>query len=63
MKQPTNKDKTHCKRGHPLTGDNLYIDGSGFRRCRECIKINNDRNNAKRNPKPFSELEYGDEET
>jgi hypothetical protein len=28
--------KTHCKRGHPLSGDNLYI-GTGNRRvCRTC---------------------------
>lgn len=57
MKQPLNKVKTHCKHGHPLTGENLYIDGSGFRRCRVCIKDNNDRNNKKRNPKPFEDLD------
>lgn len=28
---------THCKRGHPLSGDNLYINpGSGQRVCRSC---------------------------
>ena len=26
--------KTHCKHGHPLTGDNLYYHGQ--RRCRKC---------------------------
>ncbi len=29
--------KTHCKRGHPLSGDNLYIWApSGFRQCKKC---------------------------
>lgn len=31
-----NARKTHCKRGHPLSGDNLYIDATGRRHCREC---------------------------
>ncbi len=28
--------KTHCKRGHPLSGDNLTIDKHGWRYCRAC---------------------------
>ena len=28
--------KTHCLKGHPLTGDNLLKLKSGRRRCREC---------------------------
>ena len=28
--------QTHCKRGHPLSGENLYVDDRGYRRCREC---------------------------
>ncbi len=33
-----NARKTHCKRGHPLSGDNLdrYPDGS--RHCRACVR-------------------------
>lgn len=27
--------KTHCKRGHPLSGDNLYV-SKGQRWCRAC---------------------------
>lgn len=27
--------QTHCKRGHPLSGDNLYRHG-GHRKCRAC---------------------------
>ena len=30
------KAKTHCKRGHPLSGDNLYLPPSGLRTCRAC---------------------------
>jgi hypothetical protein len=29
-----------CKRGHPLTGDNLYLAPDGERQCRECSRIN-----------------------
>lgn len=28
--------KSHCKRGHPLSGDNLYLKPSGIRQCRTC---------------------------
>jgi hypothetical protein len=30
--------KTHCLRGHPLSGDNLYM-WRGRKNCRECIKL------------------------
>lgn len=29
---------THCHRGHPLSGDNLYVDPRGGRQCKECNK-------------------------
>ena len=32
-----NASKTHCKRGHPLEGNNLRIDVSRGRRERQCI--------------------------
>lgn len=32
-----NAKKTHCKRGHPLFGDNLYSKPDGSRQCRTCI--------------------------
>lgn len=34
--------KTHCRKGHPLSGDNLYIspNDSSRRHCRECRKQN-----------------------
>lgn len=28
--------QTHCKREHPLSGDNLYIDKRGSRICKSC---------------------------
>lgn len=31
-----NAMKTHCKRGHPLSGGNLIIEKSGNRQCRTC---------------------------
>lgn len=30
------KAKTHCKRGHPYSGENLYITPKGGRACKEC---------------------------
>jgi hypothetical protein len=40
-----NQKKTHCRRGHPYSGDNLILiktrSGLGIeRRCRECARIN-----------------------
>lgn len=31
-----NAAKTHCKRGHPLSGENLYLYEDGTRACRMC---------------------------
>lgn len=31
-----NSRKTTCKRGHPLSGSNLYVWSNGFRQCRIC---------------------------
>ena len=30
------KYKTHCQKGHPYSGGNLYIDSRGIRHCRTC---------------------------
>ena len=35
--------QTHCKRGHPLSGDNLYGRSDGHRDCRACNKIHSRR--------------------
>ena len=34
-----NSDKTHCKRGHALTGDNLRPTNRGQRECKECYRM------------------------
>jgi hypothetical protein len=34
-----NRNKTCCKRGHPLSGDNLRIRSSGSRECVACMKL------------------------
>lgn len=34
-----NAAKTHCKRGHPLSGENLYVQKSGARVCKECKRM------------------------
>ena len=41
---------THCKRGHPLSGDNLIVmtEGRAKRRCRQCQKEKWQREKAKR---------------
>jgi hypothetical protein len=31
-----NARKTHCPRGHPLSGENLYLYPAGGRGCRQC---------------------------
>jgi hypothetical protein len=34
-----NARKTHCPRGHALSGNNLYVDPKGDRECRTCRRI------------------------
>lgn len=34
-----NRVKTHCKRGHPLAGDNLVCTSQGKRQCRMCNRL------------------------
>lgn len=34
-----NARKTHCKRGHPLSGANLYVRTNGSRVCKECQRL------------------------
>lgn len=33
------RDQVNCKRGHPLSGDNLFFTSKGGRGCKECRKI------------------------
>jgi hypothetical protein len=48
--------KTHCRHGHPLSGNNLYLDGRGRRNCRECHKLNARRFRARAKAKRSAEL-------
>jgi hypothetical protein len=34
------KPKSHCGRGHPFSGDNLYVTPGGKRSCRACNNAN-----------------------
>lgn len=34
-----NGRKTHCKRGHPLSGKNLFVCSAGLRHCNTCSRI------------------------
>lgn len=31
-----NRARTHCVNGHPLTENNIYIDSTDMRRCKQC---------------------------
>jgi hypothetical protein len=42
-----NARKTHCKRDHPLSGDNLVINSQGSRQCRKCNKLRSERRRTK----------------
>ena len=41
--QAINSRKTHCLRGHPFAGKNLYVAPNGWRQCRACKQIRKDR--------------------
>jgi hypothetical protein len=34
----TRREMTHCKRGHPLSGNNVYVHG-GRRHCKSCATL------------------------
>lgn len=42
-----NSRKTHYPKGHPYSGENLFYD-QGKRKCRECVRAKNRRNDARR---------------
>lgn len=44
-----NAHRTHCRRGHPLSGDNLATERGGGRRCLACKKLCRERNRHERN--------------
>lgn len=36
--------RTHCRRGHPYSGTNLYVAPDGERQCRTCSRLSRERN-------------------
>lgn len=36
-----NARKTHCLRGHILSGENLYVHKNNYRACKQCMKNRN----------------------
>ena len=42
-----NARKTHCPKGHPYSGVNLYVRPQGERMCRECYRDRKRRSRAK----------------
>jgi len=40
--------KTHCRNGHPFSGENLIIERNGWRSCRTCRRVAWTRSNHKR---------------
>lgn len=40
--------KTHCPKGHPYSGDNLFFSKDGARQCRACSRARYHENKAKR---------------
>jgi hypothetical protein len=44
----TGSRKTHCVRGHPLSGANLLVRPQGWRACRECQRAHYDKWKPKR---------------
>jgi hypothetical protein len=43
--------RTECKRGHPLSGDNLILQPDGHRNCRECQLMHGRLHDARRRPR------------
>lgn len=43
-----NAKKTHCKRGHPFSGENLLVTKKGTRQCRACRPIHDTANRKRR---------------
>src|SRR5947209_8701603 len=47
-KVPERANQTHCKRGHPLSGNNLVISHGRWRECRTCRDIGSKNSARKR---------------
>jgi hypothetical protein len=49
--------KTHCKHGHPLSGENLRIGPNGVRACRACNAANQRAFRERQRARPGIEVE------
>lgn len=56
--KPARKQKTHCKYGHELTEDNVYLYGAK-RHCRTCIKLRHQKKAEQTNTSPQPKKKSG----
>lgn len=49
-----NARKSHCPKGHPYSGNNLYVGPGGNRKCRECGRIRDAARRPRRRTKKRS---------
>ncbi|MGI9492326.1 MAG: HNH endonuclease signature motif containing protein [Geminicoccaceae bacterium] len=54
-----NADKTHCKRGHPLSGHNLRVYPDGSRQCRICLEATRQRYLARKRARLQTDRSHG----
>lgn len=60
-KRHGNHHKTHCKQGHPLFGENLYVRPHGKgRQCRECQRISQRKSRKRKKMQKSAYLEATD---
>ena len=46
------RERTHCPKGHPYSGDNLKVKTTGARKCRECERMYFERKRRSRGAQP-----------
>jgi hypothetical protein len=49
---PHNSTKTRCKRGHPLSGENLHVRPDGSRSCKACQRLHQALSRKRNGPRP-----------
>lgn len=45
------RKSTHCPKGHPYDGENLYFGSQGERRCRMCHRASQKKYQLKKKPR------------
>ncbi len=48
--------KTECKRGHPFTQENTYIDPDGYKNCKECRRCAKRKLRARNRPPHWADM-------